>query len=108
MFSFSFSILKGLGGGSTGYSIVMTRSGVIGCGGIIGLEGVISLGGVTCLGSCSILYTASITSSFALSFTIKLSSIELSQSGFRTLLAKYRARPYRADRVYILLRNTRS
>ena len=32
----------------------------------------------------------------------------LSQGGFRTLLAKYRARPYRADRVYILLRNTRS
>ena len=32
----------------------------------------------------------------------------LSQGGFRTLLAKHRARPYRADRVHILLRNTRS
>ena len=31
----------------------------------------------------------------------------LSQGRFRTLLAKHRARPYRADRVHILLRNTR-
>ena len=76
MFSFSFSILKGLGGGSTSCSIVMTRSGVIGCGGMIDLEGVIGLGGVTCLGSYSIPYTASITSSFALNFAVKLSSIE--------------------------------
>ena len=76
MFSFSFSILKGSGGGSTSYSIVMTRLGIIDCGGIISLEGVIALGGITCLGSYSIPYIASIASSFASSFTTKLSSIE--------------------------------
>ena len=68
--SFSFLVLDSSGGGSTSYSIVMTRLGIIGCGGMISLEG------ITCLGSYSILYTASITLSFALSFTIKLSSIE--------------------------------
>ena len=76
MFSFSFLILKGLGGGSTSYSIVITRLGIIGYGGIISLEGVISLGGITYLGSYSILYIASIILSFTSSFTIKLSSIE--------------------------------
>ena len=76
MFSFSFSILKGSGGGSTGCSTVMTGSGVIGCGGMIGSEGVIGLGGVACLGSCSIPHAASIASSFASSFAAKLSSIE--------------------------------
>ena len=57
--------------GSTSYSTIIT-----GYRGIISLEGVIGLGGNTYLGSYSILYIASITSSFALSFTIKLSSIE--------------------------------
>ena len=57
--------------GSTSYSTIIT-----GYRDIIGSGGVISLGGVTCLGSYSIPYIASIISSFASSFTAKLSSIE--------------------------------